>query len=874
MERRRLAWLIRGCSKSSMQLDGGVQLHAALVKLGLESDLVLSNDLVDMYGRCGRVGMAAEVFERMRERNIVSWTVLMAGYLQEGLPEVSLELFRGMCLSGIRPNEFSLSTNLKACGFLGTPGNGMVMHGLCLKTGFEGHLVVGNSIAHMYSKAGMIEEAKSMFDIMPLRNLVTWNAMIAGFVIEGEGRRALRLFHEMQEQGHLPDEFTFSSLLKACSGLGAILPGKQIHSLLITSGYVASANSILLGALIDLYVKCRKISEARKVFDRTVQKNAIQWTTLVAGYAQEGHLIEAVDLFNQIRRSGTHTDGFVLSSVMGMFADFALVEQGKQVHAHTVKLPSGLDVSVANSVLDMYFKCGLSDEADQLFAKMPMKNAVSWTVMIDGHGKHGNGQESIQLFKQMQAEGVRPDEVTYLALLSACSHSGLADECWYYYSRVVEDGRIIMKVEHYACVVDLLGRAGRLKEAKHLIESMPLEASAGIWQTLLSACRVHKDLEMGREVGAVLMRLDGENPVNYVLMSNIYAQAGLWEECENLREAMRSKGLRKQGGCSWIELDKEVHSFYGGDDSHPLAEKIQKVLREVERRMKEEVGYMTRVTFSLHDVEEESKEDSLRVHSERLAIGLGLVCTGLESGDVIRVYKNLRVCGDCHEFIKGLSKILNRVLVVRDANSPSMNPWIRADRTGSGIAGTSSTRPSNGRIYDGRAGRVLVRDESDPMAPPKAAPKRGKPKSAGAPPPAADGAATKFPGCIRLVPPSTVAITIHAKPGSKIATITGGHLGDEALGVQIDAPARDGEANAALLEYISSVLGIKKRQVSIGSGSKSRDKVVLVEDMSLQTAEVSRERDGTSLINAAKGAPVNIFSGGLRVEASVEKFCS
>ncbi|CAA7396867.1 unnamed protein product [Spirodela intermedia] len=667
MERRRLAHLLRACSKSCI-FHGGLQLHAALMKTGLQSDVVLSNDLVDMYGRCGRLDMAREVFEKMPTKNVVSWTVLMAGHLQTGHAEESLERFREMVLSGARPNEFTLSTHLKACGFLGAAGDGKLAHGLCVKIGLEGHVVVGNSISHMYSRTGMIEDAKKMFAIMPVRNLVSWNAMIAGFLLGGDERSALRLFDEMQSQGEAPDEFTFSSLLKACSGLCAAREGTQIHGSLIARGFVGSVNSILPGALIDLYVKCGRISVARKVFDRTTQKNAVLWTALVAGYGQEGLLEEAMELFTQMRRSGDQTDGFLLSSLLGMFADFALVEQGKQVHALTVKLPSGSDVSAANSVLDMYFKCGLAEEASQFFEEMPSKNVISWTVAIDGHGKHGHGKESIRLFEQMEGERVEPDGVTYLALLSACSHAGLVDECKRYYSRLKEDDRIKVRAEHHACMVDLLGRVGRLKEARDLIEGMPVETSVGTWQTLLSACRLHKDLDMGREVLGVLARLDGENPVNYVMMANILADAGRWEECGSLREMMKRRRLKKQGGCSWIEVDRRVHSFFGGDDSHPLTEEIRAALREVERKMKEEAGYVSGSTFALHDVEEESKEDSLRGHSERLAIGLGLVCSGLESTSVIRVYKNLRVCGDCHEFIKGLSKVVRRVLVVRDAN--------------------------------------------------------------------------------------------------------------------------------------------------------------------------------------------------------------
>nr|CAD1818008.1 unnamed protein product [Ananas comosus var. bracteatus] len=672
MDRERIAKLIRNCSKGSL-LGVGIQLHGAVWKSGFVSDIILSNDLIDMYGKCERIDAARKVFNEMHERNVVSWTALMVSFLQQGNAVESLKLFHEMGFSGVRPNEFTLSTNLKACGVLGNAKYGTQIHGLCFKTGFESHSVVGNSVVFMYSKSCRIEEAKRMFDIMQLKNLITWNAMISGYVHGGKERDSLLLFKAMRELLHLPDEFTFASLLKACGGLGAFHEGTQLHASIITSGICSSHNSILSGALIDLYVKCRDIPQAKKVFDQSMVKNAIQWTNLIIGYAQEGLLEEAVDLFRQLWKSGIRVDGYVLSSVTGLFADFALIEQGKQVHSFVIKDPSGLDLSVSNSLIDMYFKCGLIEEAETLFGDMQLKNNVSWTTMINGYGKHGNGHDAIKMFELMRVEGIEPDEVTFLALLSACSHAGLIKECRFYFNKMVRELGFRPKVEHYACMVDLLGRAGQLQEGKDLILSMPMKPSPGIWQTLLSACRMHRDLEIGKEVGDILIKMDGFNPANYVMLSNIFAEAGKWRECERVRERMRRKGLKKQGGCSWVEINKEVHYFYGGDDSHPMNDEVHRVPKEVEKRMREELGYEFMVSSVLHDVEDESKEESLRAHSEKLAIGFRLAREGLEKKkkgceEVIRVYKNLRVCGDCHKFIKGLSRMIGRVLVVRDAN--------------------------------------------------------------------------------------------------------------------------------------------------------------------------------------------------------------
>ncbi|KAL2548381.1 putative pentatricopeptide repeat-containing protein [Forsythia ovata] len=668
-ERQKLADILRKCSRN-LFLDQGKEVHGAVVRKGYGFDLMVNNDLIDMYGKCGRMSHASEVFDGMLERNVVSWTALMCGYLQEGNAKASLSLFGRMGFSGVRPNEYTFSTNIKACAFLGVLENGMQIHGLCTKSGFDGYPVVGNSIIDMYSKCGKISEAERMFHEMPVRSLITWNAMISGYSLsEDMCDRSLLLFKEMQTQGEIPDEYTFTSTLKACRGLGAFQEGTQIHAFLIIRGCPIPVQNIIAGALVDLYAQCGYLFEAQKVFDQMERKSVVSWTTLITRYAQEGNLSEAMDLFRQLQESRIPIDGFVLSSMISVFADFALVELGKQMHSNTIKKPSGLDTSVANSIVDMYLKCGLTEEAERLFVDMSEKNVISYTVMITGYGKYGLGKEAIDLFKKMQQDNIEPDDVTYLALLSACSHSGLVEESHRYFTQLCNSYRIKPRVEHYACMVDILGRAGRLKEAKNLIEKMPLRPNIGIWQTLLSACRVHKNVEIGREVGEILLRLDGENPVNYVLLSNVFADALYWKECERLRWLVKAKGLKKEAGRSWVEIDKEMHFFYNGDETHPLIKKIHEILKEMEKKMKEVMGYAYEVRFALHDVEEESKEENLRVHSEKLAIGLALVCGGMnKEGQPIRIFKNLRVCGDCHEFIKGLSKILEKVFLVRDAN--------------------------------------------------------------------------------------------------------------------------------------------------------------------------------------------------------------
>lgn len=670
-----IADLLRASARGS-GLRGGVQLHGTLMKLGFGSDTMLGNNLIDMYGKCGKLDMAVEVFDGMPERNVVSWTALMVGFLQHGMARECLRLLGEMCASSeAAPNEYTLSASLKACCVAGDTTAGVGIHGLCVRTGYDEHHVVANSLVVLYSKGGRIGDARRVFDGIAStsrKRLATWNAMISGYAHGSHGRDALRVFREMMQEGERPDEFTFASLLKACSGLGAARPGAQVHAAMIARGFFSGTvapNAILAGALVDLYVKCRRLAVAMRVFDRLERRNAVQWTTVVVGHAQEGQVREAMELFRRFWGSGARADAHLVSSVVGVLADFALVEQGRQVHCYTVKKPvEDMAVSVGNAMVDMYLKCGLVEEARRLFAEMPVRNVVSWTAMINGLGKHGLGRQAVAMFEEMRG-GIEPDEVTYLALLSACSHAGLVQECRLYFSRIPLPRR---RAEHYGCMVDLLGRAGQLREARDLILKMPMEPPVSIWQTLLSACRLHKDLAVGRAAGDVLLAMDGDNPVNYVMLSNMLAEAGEWRECHRVRDAMRSKGLKKQGGCSWVEVDKEVHFFYGGGDhTHPDAAAILRVLADVERRMREQLGYSADAqSLALHDVDEESRVESLRQHSERLAVGLWLLRnnTALHQGEVIRVYKNLRVCADCHRFFKALSAVIQRTLVVRDAN--------------------------------------------------------------------------------------------------------------------------------------------------------------------------------------------------------------
>jgi pentatricopeptide repeat protein len=368
-------------------------------------------------------------------------------------------------------------------------------------------------------------------------------------------------------------------------------------------------------------------------------------------------------LFHQMQLSDVALDSVTLVNVLPACANLAALQCCKHIHCYIIVRGFELDVRVVNALIDAYAKCGSLQPARQLFDKMSKRDVVSWNVMIAGYGMDGCGEAAIALFEQMQQTGMKPDEITFIGVLSACSHAGLVDEGCRYFNRMQQDYAIPPTLEHYASMADLLGRAGLLDEARELIETMPIQPDAAVWGALLGACRIHGSVELGERVAGCLFELDPENAGCYVLLSNIYAAASQWEDARKVRVTMKERGVKKPSGCSLIEINYRIHKFIAGDRSHPQSENIYATLETLAEQIKE-AGYVTQPNFVLHDVEEEVKEHMLCSHSEKLAIVFGIISTG--HGTPIRITKNLRVCGDCHSATKYISKIVRREIIVRD----------------------------------------------------------------------------------------------------------------------------------------------------------------------------------------------------------------
>eukprot|EP01018_Ginkgo_biloba_P037437 Gb_29877 [translate_table: standard] len=655
-------FLLTACASLSA-LKEGKDIHDDIVRAGLESDAFVSAALVHMYGKCGSIENARYVFDKMSVRDVVSWNTMIAGYSQNGFANEALTLFNRMQLADMKPNPVTIVSVLPACAHLGALQQGKWIHAYLIRSGFESVVSTRNSLIAMYAKCGSVEAARQLFDNMSERDVVSWNAMIAGYVQNGHANEALTLFYQMQLAEVAADSVTFVNLLPACALLGALQQGKWIHDYVIRSGFESEA--FVRTALIDMYAKCGSIEIARQLFDKMLRKDVISWSAMITGYAQNGHANEALTLFHQMQLTDLKPDLVTMVSLLQACAHLGALKQGKWIHDYVLRSGFESNVTVGNSLIDMYAKCGSIDLARLQFDKMPQKNVVSWSAMIAGYGMHGHGEDAVALFSQMQQTDMKPDCITFVCVLSACSHAGLVDEGWQYFECMDRDFCIKPRLEHYACMVDLLGRAGHLDEAQDFVKKMPVEPDAGVWGALLGACRIHCNIELGERVAKHLFHLEPKNAGYYVLLSNIYAAAGRWDDVGKVRAMMKDSGVKKTPGCSLIEVESKVHAFFVGDRSHPQSDKIYATLETLARQM-EEAGYAPNTNFVLHDVEDEVKEHLLCIHSEKLAIAFGLINT--KPGITIRITKNLRVCGDCHSATKFISKIVRREIIVRDAN--------------------------------------------------------------------------------------------------------------------------------------------------------------------------------------------------------------
>ncbi|XP_031121716.1 putative pentatricopeptide repeat-containing protein At1g68930 [Ipomoea triloba] len=652
------------------------------------------NTLLSAYSKAGNFLEMQEVFRMVPKKDGVSWNLVISGYASHGSVDEGLRAFKLMLRDGrVNLNRITFSTMLILSLSNGWIQLGRQIHGQIVKCGFESYVFVGSPLTDMYAKLGFISEAKQVFDELPERNLVlsntmimgflrcgmvkeaerlfmclperdsiSWTTMITGLTQNGLDIKALEIFREMRLEGLAIDQFTFGSILTACGSLLALEEGKQIHAYAIRSYHM---DNIFVGsALVDMYSKCRSINYAENVFRRMKSKNVVSWTAMVVGYGQNGYSEEAVWTFCEMQRNRVKADEFTLGSVVSSCANLASIEEGAQFHGQA--LVSGLIsfITVSNALVTLYGKCGSIEESHKLFNEMEVKDEVTWTALVSGYAQFGKAAETIGLFEKMLAQGLQPDGVTFVGVLAACSRAGLVDKGKYYFDSMVREHRIVPTLDHYTCMIDLLSRSGQLEEAKHFIQKMPCHPDAIGWATLLSSCRTRGNMEIGKWAAESLLQIEPQNPASYVLLSSMYAAKGDWNEVAQLRKAMRDNGVKKEPGFSWIKYKNKLHVFSADDKSSPYSDKIYAELDTLYCRMIEE-GYIPDVSSVQHNIEESEKVKLLNHHSEKLAIAFGLIFVPPELP--IKVVKNLRVCVDCHNATKIISRITGREILVRDA---------------------------------------------------------------------------------------------------------------------------------------------------------------------------------------------------------------
>ncbi|KAH7655504.1 Tetratricopeptide-like helical domain-containing protein [Dioscorea alata] len=640
---------------SSLRLCGleGKQVHAQAFRFGFDSDVYVVNTLLNMYSVCGDLGDARKVFDFSPVLDFVSWNSILAGYVQAGDVEPAVEVFDRMP---------------------------------------ERNTIAENSMIVLFGRCGRVCDARKVFDGMHVRDIVTWSAMVSCYEQSEMYREALEVFSDMRREGVCVDEIVMVSVLSACARLGILKGGKLLHGLIVRNGIDAYVNlhnalihmyascedigsarglfdsagivdQISWNSMISGYVKCGLVEEARRFFDAMPQRDIVSWSTMISGYSQHDRFSETLELFSEMQMESIRPDETTLVGVITACARLSALEQGKWVHTYIRKNNFNINVFLGTTLVDMYMKCGCVETALIVFNEMQERGVSTWNAVILGLAMNGLIDESLCKFSEMEKCGVLPNEITFVGVLGACRHAGLVDEGRRHFNSMKEVYKIVPNVKHYGCMVDLLGRAGLLREAEELIESMPMVPDVATWGALLGACKKHGDTQIGERLGKKLIELEPQHDGFHVLLSNLYASRGMWNGVVELRGLMKQKGVVKTPGCSMIESKGVVHEFLAGDISHPQIKEINKMLDEMSQRLKVE-GYEPDTGDVAFDIEEEEKETSLYRHSEKLAIAFGLINTF--PPEPIRIMKNLRICGDCHAAAKIISRAFKREILIRD----------------------------------------------------------------------------------------------------------------------------------------------------------------------------------------------------------------
>lgn len=577
--------VLKACS-SIEALDEGQLVHAHAIKNGFESNISVGNTLISMHAKCGSLCDACRVFERMPRTSLVTWNAIIAGYAQHSYGHKVLELYHQMQHGGFEPDSVTFVSVLQGCSCILNLDQGKKIYSHIIESDFEIKINVSNALINMYAKCGSVLDALRVFQKLKARDLVTWSAMIAGCVQQGHCTEALRLFEHMRKEEVNPDKVTFVAALKACCSIEALDQGKLVHAHIVTKG---SESDMFVGSmLIDMYAKCGSLEDACMVFETLVKQNVVTWSAMIGGYAHHGHGKEALQCFQEMQRRGIKPNTVTFASTLKACSNIGLLDQGRYIHGLFISCICEVDTSVVSALVGMYVKCGSLEDAHVVFNGFHKHSVGAWTAIIAGYALYNGYPYVLESFERMQRQGLKPNDVTFACILSACSHMGLLEKGCCYFTSIREEHSILLTNMHYNCMIDLLGRIGLLNEAESLLQTLPFPPDIVGWMSLLSHCRLHGDVDLGRRCFDNVLTVHDRHASGFVLMSNIYADAGMWKDSEGIQEMRSLADAHKKAGKAFVEIDNQVHAFLVGDNDHPdrcdIYEKLNLLSLEVKKK--------------------------------------------------------------------------------------------------------------------------------------------------------------------------------------------------------------------------------------------------------------------------------------------------
>ncbi|KAH6795066.1 hypothetical protein C2S52_005543 [Perilla frutescens var. hirtella] len=536
---------LQACGNLNALVEGRC-LHALSLKSGIVSSNVVQSAILSMYSKCGSAEDAQISFAEVVNKDLFSWTSVMGIYSRLGCIYECFQLFMRIQANGLYPDGKAISCLISCFANSLNVSEGKALHSFIIRRNYFIDEKVYISLLSMYCKFGLLALAEKIF--IRCRDLVqdSWNLMITGYEKAGLEKKCIILFRQMQHQGIQSDLSSLLSVISSCSRLGAISFGRSIHCCMVKN--LMSEKVTIVNSLINMYGKCGKLTEAERLFYHTKQ-DITTWNSLISSYAGNGKCLKAISLFDIMISRGLKPNTATLAILLSACAQIASLEKGKKIHDYIIEEGFGYEVSIATALVDMYAKCGQIDMAKEIFDSINEKDVISWNVMISCYGMHGYGTTAIEIFHQMEESDVRPNDLTFLALLSACAHAGLVDEAKSIFHKMKEYS-LVPTLRHYSCMVDLYGRSGYLDEAEALILSMPFTPDGGIWGSLLTSCKMHNNVEMGMKMAKRAIEADPENDGYYVLISDFYSSMGMWDDVGQVRKIMKDRGVRKTVGWS------------------------------------------------------------------------------------------------------------------------------------------------------------------------------------------------------------------------------------------------------------------------------------------------------------------------------------